>query len=268
MGHVDEATAFKYISGFLDEEENLRIDGHMAECGCCADYIGVLLYTKSNFLGLWESWSAVKYEKVYIRWQLLQSLLKMPDLKPSFGERIFQWIKNSDNFVEISMRFLLDSVRKIASSAGPAAFPGYRFSLRPAIAGIGTPEAIKVQENLEKGSYLLEKGQTDEAIKILDEAAMIDARALQSSTMDVFGEGKLVIRFQVDSRKRRADIMYWPDNEADSPPFAFIHAKEGGAGPLISELQKVTGAEYLLAEFSGLSGGEFRVFVPRPDKIK
>lgn len=261
MEHLNNDNFLRYISENPDVEESIRMDVHLAQCESCAEKMRAFFYIKDNFEDLWDTWSAEEHGRVYLKRTLLKAASDMGKASAISMKTLKEWLGRIDSRIGIAARFLIDTAGKVSAIVETGLSPQYGFRMRPVAAGVGTPDIINIEEKIKAGEEKLRSGCADEALKLLAEVSSMDARLLQARVMDIYSGGKLKARLTVDSRKRKAGMLYWPENETDMPGILLLSAKDDNGPSLVAEFKKYQSDDHYVAEFGKLPNGEYNIFV-------
>jgi hypothetical protein len=260
LNHPDDEAVIRYISEKCSPQEQLEMDTHFSECPSCRERAGTILFIRENFDTLWESWTAAEHGRVHQQIALARALKQAAKIKPTLAEEIKRWFEQLGAGLCISAAVLLDRTKKIALLASTVLPAELKSELRPAFVGIGSPkEQAKVNEHLKKGSELLSQNKAEQAVNEMLQVVKIDARSSLVSTLNITRRDSRLLEVRVDSKSRTVLIMFWPIEGEGHPRLVILAPKEGE--PMVSEFKLVEGADYFLAEFTGLPDGLFTLFI-------
>ena len=258
MCHPDENTIFRYISDTASEKEHLQVDTHIADCSECLQQIRSLHFIRKNFEEVWRSWTAVEHGRVCRQWKLAKALEEATESSPSMTDLLKQWLVELKEGLEIGVQVLVDQAQKVASTAATVLPAGYEFELRPAYAGVGSPdEQTQLANHLKKSSSFLSHNKTEEALSELLEAVKIDARSPQAAVSEICREGDRILQMIVDSRRGCVSIKFWQGHQEKKPALAVLLPKDPDKKALIAQFKPLENEQYLLAAFGNLPDGAY-----------
>jgi hypothetical protein len=258
MCHPDENTIFQYVSQKASEQEQLQVDTHIADCPECMERVRALLYIRKNFESVWTSWTSAEHGRVYRQWKLAKALKEAAERSPSMTVLLKQWLMELKNGMGIGINVLMGQAMKVASAAAATLPIGYEFELRPAYAGVGSPdEQTQLVDRLKKSSSLLSHNKIEEALSELAEAVKIDARSPQAAVSEICREGNRILQMIVDSRRGCVFVKFWQIYEKSRPALAVLLPNDSGKRVLISPFKQVENEQYILAEFDNLPDGVY-----------
>ena len=258
MCHPDENTIFQYISQTASEQEQLQVDTHIVDCSECMERIRALLYIRKNFESVWTSWTSAEHGRVYRQWKLVRALKEAAEFSPSMTDLLKQWLMELREGLGIGVQVLIDQAKKVASAAATTLPTGYEFELRPAYAGVGSPnEQTQLANRLKKSSSLLSHNKIEEALSELIEAVKIDTRSPQAAVSEICCGGNRILQMVVDSRRGCVFVKFWQIYEKSRPALAVLLPNNSGKTVLISPFKQVENEQYILAEFDNLPDGVY-----------
>ena len=262
MAHPADETILRYVAGEASGAEELDVDTHIAGCPGCLARVRGLTHLRAHFDSMWESWTVVEHGRAFRQSRLAQALSTLSETTPKLAEHARRWILGLSKTTEVALRGLIDGDMGIASAGVEVLPSACAFRLRPAIAGVAAAEELaKVEDHLQKGSELLSRGQVDDAVNELAQAAEIDARAPQAAVSEVISGERLLLQVVVSSRREKVSVKHWPAAGHPAPAFALLLPERPQGFPMGAAFQAVAEADYLLAEFEDVPAGSFTLSV-------
>jgi hypothetical protein len=134
--HIDPTELVDYFDKDLSDDEEDRIELHLARCEECAQRARQASVLSSR----WERWSAATQREAYLRsvvWNALGSAASEVPLDDIWKERINRWLSASSGLVEGVVKVTVEAVRKASQVATDGMEdllrPGarWRFTLQP-----------------------------------------------------------------------------------------------------------------------------------------
>ncbi len=269
--HEDSSSAcpgtewlLSYISRTLDEEQVFKTDLHLAACPDCLRRVRNLLYIREHFDSLWENWGHWTPARVQRSLRVIEALERVRE--PAAGALAARWLRRMGEAPGIAARALFDSAAPLSALSAAWLPEGSCASLHPRLAGVGAPgeEFAEMERAIRESAEDLGAGRIEEARQRLIEIARAAPGALQSSTLDITREGRLLARVLIDAASRRILVFYWPPAPARVPELALLIPEDARLPPLSARLQAVEDAEYRLAEFLNCPDGLYSLEIGPP----
>lgn len=254
QGHATQEQLLRFSRGAMEKAKTIDLYSHLAECDGCCGRLRALKAIREDFSGTWDSW--------------LQHYVQMAAIR----RPVFAGAPADSEIVgavfEVATRVVMAATRRVVGVAtqGVRELMGeasaYTFALCPQYSGVASPgTAARVAGLVEEGSALLGAGQTSEAMDRFDQAVQDAPRGLEAVELQVStADGAKAVEVHLHARRRSISVLMYPEVAVERAWVAVLLtptnqevAQEG--------LRFVPGADYLLAEFTGVADGEYVVGV-------
>lgn len=268
MTHLTETDILKYAFDEASEAEQIRIEEHVADCSDCRGRVQAAVYVKTHAGSLVESWSAEEHGAAFRQMNAIRAMRAIALKDRTLAARAAKWLTQTTTEVAASARLLIDQAKSVGLSAMETGSAGWSASLRPALQGVASPTAEAAYKYVEEGSGMLSQGSVDDAIRAVSEAVNLDSRIGQSTTLEMRHTNGAMLQLVVDSKRRRAILMHKPARRENIGGLAILMPLDWSQDPMVSKLEAVEDADYLIAEFDGLPDGQYTLIVEPPARLQ
>jgi hypothetical protein len=240
----------------MEKSKATDLYSHLAECDGCCGRLRALKAIREDFSGTWDSW--------------LEHYVQMAAIRPPVFAGAPAESETVGAVFEVATRVVMAATRRVVGIATQGVLElmgeasAYTFALCPQYSGVAGPgTAARVADLVEEGSALLGAGRASEALERFDQAVQDAPRGLEAVELRVSSaDGARAVEVHLHARRRSISVLLYPEVTAAGAWVAVLLT------PNHREVAReafgfVPGAEYLLAEFTGVVDGEYVVGVRR-----
>lgn len=260
MDHLTDNEIMDYAQGACDAHRAMAVDAHVDECVSCMRRARGALYLVNNLNDVWQAWTAESHGLLHRQLQLARALSE-GNPGGEVASKAMAWLQRMTQGMELTARALIDRSKGVGLAAVGTVTGAFTAQLAPAYQGVGFVEAAKVQEYLDQGSELLSSQDADGAVQSVSQALHIDARAAQSTTLEIRSEDEVIARVVVDARRHRVSVLSWSPDIAAPGRMALLIPADEAVTPRLGVFGEIPNAAYCLVEFGDLPDGEYVIRV-------
>lgn len=280
MRHPSQDNLLEFASGQASEAGAEAIYAHLDECPACSERLAAIRRLRADFDGSWEGFLAEFHLRAAASASEVPAAAREISVLPdevSAGADELATLPGAE--AVLTFRGLLDGARRLATAARDRLVEGLEEGqawgavFQPAFSGTGDAEQDpRARELTREAAELVSRGEDLRARQSLEAAARLQGDAAAFATQELSFRGKPVGKLIVQAERRSVSVLVKPEaigarrarvllrsGVTDSTGKVPRSDAAGRAAERSAFLEPVQGADYLLAEFTGVPDGSFSV---------